>query len=149
QVREGARQTIEDIVVAGNAGIDADVITGALKLATGEPLEPEELVRARTRVYNTGLFRRVDVTTQAMDRKDDLTQPMRIRVTVDAWPAFRLRYGFQAAEQRPENDPTGRELEPGLLADIARRTLFGRAISLDGSVQYQRRQNTQRALVSV
>jgi outer membrane protein assembly factor BamA len=149
QVREGARQTIEDIVVAGNAGIDADVITGALKLTTGEPLEPEELVRARTRIYNTGLFRRVDVTTQAMDRKDEQTQPMRIRVTVDAWPAFRLRYGFQAAEQRPENDPTGRELEPGLIADIARRTLFGRAIGLDGSVQYQRRQNSERALVSV
>ena len=34
-------------------------------------------------------------------------QPMRVRVALEAWPALRLRYGFQASEERPESDPPG------------------------------------------
>ena len=149
-IQEGARQTIGDIVVSGNSGVNADVIARAMRLAVGAPLEPDELLRARTRVFDTGLFRRVDVTTEAMGRTSagDSAQPMRVRVDVDAWPALRLRYGFQATEEHPDTDPTGRRIAPGLSADITRRTLFGRAVSLGGAVQYQRRQSSQRALLN-
>jgi outer membrane protein assembly factor BamA len=37
---------------------------------------------------------------------------------------------------------------PGLLADVTRRTLFGRAVSVSGSVQYQPRDRQTRAFVS-
>ena len=73
---------------------------------------------------------------------------MRIRVAVEAWPALRLRYGFEVAEERPESNPNGRALRPGLTADLTRRTLFGRAVSLTGVLQYERRQNTARALLN-
>jgi outer membrane protein assembly factor BamA len=149
-IQEGAGQTIGDIVVSGNSGVDPDVITRAMRLTVGAPLEPEELLRARTRVFDTGLFRRVDLTTEAMSRTGagDPAQPMRVRVEVDAWPALRLRYGFQATEEHPDADPTGRRVEPGLSADVTRRTLFGRPVSLGGSVQYQRRQSSERALLN-
>jgi outer membrane protein assembly factor BamA len=150
EIAEGLHQTIGDVVVSGNGGVDADVVTRALRLTIGSTLEPTELVRARARVFETGLFRRVDVTTEAMDRvsASDPQQPMRIRVGVEAWPALRLRYGFEIAEERPPSDPTGRALTPGLTADVTRRTLFGRAVSLSGVVQYERRQNTARALLN-
>jgi outer membrane protein assembly factor BamA len=119
-------------------------------LTIGSTLEPAELLRARTRVFDTGLFRRVDVTTEAMPRisATDPVQPMRIRVTLEPWPALRLRYGFQVSEERPESDPTGTTLTPGLSSDITRRTVFGRAVNLSGVLQYERRQNTVRGLVN-
>jgi len=145
---EGAQQTIGEVVVAGNSGVDADVITSALGLVPGTPLEPEALARARTRVYQTGLFRRVDVTTELIEATSrGPQQPMRVRTTVDAWPALRLRYGIQATEKDSE-DSTGTQIEPGLVADLTRRTLLGRPVSLGGTIEYLRHQNSIRALVS-
>ncbi|HEY3091969.1 MAG TPA: translocation/assembly module TamB domain-containing protein, partial [Vicinamibacterales bacterium] len=150
EIAEGLHQTIGDVVVSGGGGVDPDVVTRALRLSIGSTLDPAELLRARTRVFNTGLFRRVDVTTEAMNRisESDPAQPMRVRVALEAWPALRLRYGFEVAEEHPESDPTGRTLRPGLSADVTRRTLFGRAVSLTGVLQYERRQNTARALLN-
>ena len=150
EINEGLRQTIGDVMVSGGGGVDPDVVSRALRLTTGATLDPAELLRARQRVFDTGLFRRVDVTTETMNRvsESDPAQPVRIRVALDAWPALRLRYGIEVAEERPESDPTGRTLAPGLTADVTRRTLFGRAVSLTGVVQYERRQNTARALLN-
>ena len=150
EIAEGLRQTIGDVIVSGSVGVDPDVVTSALRLTVGSTLDPAELIRARQRVFDTGLFRRVDVTTETMARvsESDPAQPMRIRVALEAWPALRLRYGIEIAEERPESNPTGRELRPGLTADVTRRTLFGRAVSLTGVLQYERRQNTARALLN-
>jgi outer membrane protein assembly factor BamA/autotransporter translocation and assembly factor TamB len=150
EITEGSRQTIEDIVVSGSAGVDTDVVTRAMGLTIGGPLEPAELLRARTRLFSTGLFGRVDVSTEPISRGGTAgpEQPVRIRVTLEQWPALRLRYGFQATEEYSSSVPAQRDLVPGLAADVTRRTLFGRAVSLGGSVQYQRRERQARALLS-
>ena len=150
EITEGSRQTVGDIVVSGSAGVDTDVVTRALSLTIGAPLEPAEVLRARTRLFNTGLFRRVDVSTEPISRVSvaDPEQPVRIRVALEPWPALRLRYGFQATEEYSSSVPAERDVVPGLAADITRRTLFGRAVSLGGSVQYQRRERQVRALLS-
>jgi len=151
EITEGSRQTIGDIVISGSAGVDTDVVTRALRLTLGAPLEPAELLRARTRLFNTGLFRRVDVSTEPINRVGaaEPEQPIRIRVALEAWPALRLRYGLQAAEEySSETVPAERDVVPGLVADVTRRTLFGRAVSLSGSVQYQPHDRQARALVS-
>jgi outer membrane protein assembly factor BamA/autotransporter translocation and assembly factor TamB len=152
RIQEGPRQTIGDVVVvSGNSGVDADVITRAMGLTTGGPMYPDDLVRARSRVFDTGLFRRVDVTTEEIERAasaDTSLEPMRVRVAVEAWPALRLRYGFVAAEERSETDAGRRRVAPGLSADLTRRTLFGRAVSLGGAVEYQRRERSARGFLS-
>jgi len=150
EVTEGSRQTIEDIVVSGSAGVDTDVVTRALGLTIGAPLEPAELLRARTRLFNTGLFRRVDVSTEPINRGGPAgaEQPVRIRVALEEWPALRLRYGVQATEEYSSSIPAERDLVPGVAADVTRRTLFGRAVSLGGSFLYQRRERQARALLS-
>jgi outer membrane protein assembly factor BamA len=120
-------------------------------LTIGGPMYPDDLVRARSRVFDTGLFRRVDVTTEEIERApggDISLEPMRVRVAVEAWPALRLRYGFVVTEERSETSLESRQVAPGLSADVTRRTLFGRAVSVGGAVEYQRRERSTRGFLS-
>ena len=94
-----------DAVVTGNRAIDADVIVRTLGLEPGEPVTPEDLLQARTRVLDMGLFRRVDVVSEAAPESAGRARrrrrlPIRLRITVEEWPALRLRYGFQVAEDQ-------------------------------------------------
>jgi len=143
-VTEGPRQTLGEIVVSGNRTIDADVIVRAIRLQRGAPLRADDVLQARTRVFDTGLFRRIDIASEPMEP----TERRRLRVTVEEWPAARLRYGFVVAEERPEDSPEGRDLVPGISADLTRRTLFGRAIATGGAVEWQRRERRGRAFVN-
>jgi outer membrane protein assembly factor BamA/autotransporter translocation and assembly factor TamB len=149
-VMEGQRQTLAEIAVSGNRSIDTDVIERALGLTLNEPLRPEEWLQARTRVFDTGLFRRVDVSSEPITMTDapEGIQPMRMRVVVEEWPILRARYGVQVAQERPEDSVTGRDLVPGLSADITRRTLFGRAITLGAAAGLQRRERLARVFVN-
>ncbi len=149
-VDEGPRQIIAAIDVQGSRAVDADVVTRALQMKVDEPLASDAWLQARRRVFDTGLFRRVDVAADALGAVPDdaETQPMRVRVTVQPWPALRLRYGFQVAESRPEGEVDGRELVPGLSADLTRRTVFGRAVTLGAAVDYERREQAGRAFLS-
>jgi outer membrane protein assembly factor BamA len=92
----------------------------------------------------------VDVSSEpiATAAADDGQLPMRMRVTVEEWPALRARYGLQLAEERPEDNVTGRDLVPGLSADVTRRTLFGRAVTLGGATGLQKRERLGRVFVS-
>jgi outer membrane protein assembly factor BamA/autotransporter translocation and assembly factor TamB len=149
-IDEGPRQVLAEIEIEQSRGVDRDVITRALDLETNQPLASDAWLHARRRVFDTGLFRRVDVTAEPLTEAapDAETQPMRVRVTVQPWPALRLRYGFQVAEERPEGEVEGRELVPGLSADITRRTLFGRAVTVGAAIDYERREQSGRAFVS-
>ena len=67
-IGHGPRQVLSDIVIVGNRAIDSDVILRALDLPVDEPLRAEEVLQARTRVFETGLFRRIDVTSEPGSR---------------------------------------------------------------------------------
>ena len=148
-VAEGARHLLGEVLVVGNRAIDPDVIVRALDLPISAPLRVEDLLRARARIFDTGLFRRVDLESEPEDPSvgDGRVVPVRLRVSVEEWPALRLRYGVQATEQRPETEIERRDLAPGLSADVTRRTLFGRAISIGGAVEWRRRERLGRAFL--
>jgi outer membrane protein assembly factor BamA/autotransporter translocation and assembly factor TamB len=147
EIDEGPRQVVGDVVVEGNRGIDPDVITRTLRLETGQPLRAQDWLDARRRLFDTGLFRRVDVRSEPIDTSDTAAR-VRVRVVVEEWPALRLRYGFQAAEERPEDSLTGRNIVPGVNADVTRRTLFGRAVTTGAAVEWQRRDRSGRGYVT-
>jgi outer membrane protein assembly factor BamA len=148
-IAEGQRQVLRDVAVIGNRGIDTDVITRALDLQVGEPLGGDAWLQARARLFDTGLFRRVDVTAEPLDAAPDADErPTRLRVVVEEWPALRIRYGLQVSEERPEDSIEGRDLSPGLSADLRRRTLFGRAVSVGAAFEYQRRERLGRVFVN-
>ena len=147
---EGPRQVLGEVVVSGNRSIDSDVIVLALGLEVDEPVRAEELLRGRTRVFDTRLFRRVDVSSEEMQTSPSSpsVKPVRLKVTVEEWPALRLRYGVQVAEERPEGKIEGRDLVPGLSADLTRRTLFGRAIGAGAVLDLQRRERRARGFIN-
>jgi outer membrane protein assembly factor BamA len=151
-VNEGPQQVLGDAVVTGNRAVDAGEIVRTLGLDPGEPVTPEDLLQARTRVLDMGLFRRVDVVSETAQQPPgdaaEQTLPIRLRVAVEEWPALRLRYGFQVAETRPEDSVTGRDLTPGLSADVTRRTLFGKAITLGGALDWQQRERVGRVFLN-
>lgn len=144
-VVEGARQTIVDLRVGGNRRTDTDVITRALRLATGQALRSEEIVQGRRRLFDTGLFRRVDVTTEAAEGSG---RPVVVRVVVEEWPALRIRYGLGATEERPDDDLGSRNLVGGVYADATRRTLLGRAIATGVAARYQPRDRMARVFLN-
>jgi outer membrane protein assembly factor BamA len=143
-VDAGPRQVLRDIRVNGNRSIDRDVIVRSMDVETGDSLGADAWLRVRSRLFDTALFRRVDVTAEPIAEASAGQRPMRLVVTVEEWPALRLRYGLQVSEERPAEDPEGRDLTPGLSADVTRRTLFGRAITIGAAVEYQRRERLAR-----
>jgi outer membrane protein assembly factor BamA len=158
-IEAGLRQVLRDVAVVGNRAIDTDVIVAAVGITPNTPLTAAASLRARTRVFDTGLFRRVDVAVQELTqaeleggqgpvgtREDEA--PVRLVVTVEEWPVLRLRYGFQVAEERPEGEVEGRDLVPGVSADVMRRTLFGRAITTGAALQLQRREQLGRIFLN-
>ena len=68
----------------------------------------------------------------------DGVEQVRARVTVQEWPAWRLRYGFQWNDQqagegdqsvRLPGETAGRQQSLGVVADLQSQNLFGHAIS--------------------
>jgi outer membrane protein assembly factor BamA/autotransporter translocation and assembly factor TamB len=148
-IEEGPQQVLREVSVVGNRGIDTDVIMRALDIGVGEPVGADAWLQARARLFDTGLFRRVDVTVEPLDPGADAAQsPARLRVVVEEWPAVRFRYGLQVSEERPEDSLEGRDLTPGLSADVTRRTLFGRAVGVGLAAQYQRRERLARVFLN-
>ena len=141
-VMEGVRDVLAEVVVVGNEAIDTDVVLRALGVSVGEPLRTAELLQGRTRLFNTALFRRIDVASEPVESPsaNDEVAPKRLRVTVEEWPALNLRYGLLVAEEFRADDIERRELVPELTADVSRRTLFGRAITIGVATGWQRRE---------
>jgi outer membrane protein assembly factor BamA/autotransporter translocation and assembly factor TamB len=126
-IDEGPRQVLREIAVTGNRSIDRDVIVRALDVEVGDPLGADAWLRARSRLFDTALFRRVDVTAEPLPAANG-ERPMRLIVTVE--------------------EVEGRDLTPGFSADVTRRTLFGRAITIGGAVEYQRRERLARGFLN-
>jgi outer membrane protein assembly factor BamA/autotransporter translocation and assembly factor TamB len=147
-VTPGPREILLAIEVRGNEEISETAVIEALRLPLGSPLRTEEWLAARIRLFETELFRRVDLTTEVLEAEAGPdVRPVRAVVEVEEWPALRLRYGFEVAEERPIDGVDGRDLVPGVRADLIRRTLLGRAINVGTTLQLQRREQTGRVFL--
>lgn len=139
-VTPGARHVLAGIDTRGTVRTSAGVVQGALQLHEGAPVDLREWARARKRLYDTNVFRQVDLApTPAAPVQADGTQPVTATVTLTEWPAWTLRYGLQVNDDRPSDDPGGgvrvaafslggRSVETALIGDLQNRNLFGRGI---------------------
>jgi outer membrane protein assembly factor BamA len=147
-VQEGPRQVIKEISVSGLRAVDEDIVTRTLRLKVGDALRTADWLEARRRLFESGLFRRVDIDVEPVEGAPAEASPVVLRVAVEEWPALRLRYGFQVAEERPEENVEGRDLVPGVSGDLTRRTLFGRAITVGAAAQYERSERLGRLFMT-
>ena len=132
RVTRGARLTFGTLAIKGAEGPERELIEKIVRFTPGEPISMQALTRARDRLYDTDLFRTVSL--DGVQRRTDETQPplpiMDATVTVELMPKYRLRYGFQLFDPyKPSIAPKWGSVDPGVVADLTRRGLFGRGLT--------------------
>jgi outer membrane protein assembly complex protein YaeT len=123
---EGARQIIADISIEGDQRTEQRFIRQQFAFATGDPVDYEKINETRKKLYDTGLFRSIDIDTEQPGSGDYV-----VHVKVVENSPWRLRYGLVFTEKLAVNR---REL--GLSSDLAYSNLFGRGVTTGVSVRY-------------
>jgi outer membrane protein assembly factor BamA/autotransporter translocation and assembly factor TamB len=140
-VVEGPQQVLEDVVVTGAEITSDKVITQALHFELGKPVDLDEWAVARKRVYDTNVFRQVEIQPANSGEAKDGVQPVKAQVTLDEYPAWALRYGMQIeGERTPDIEEFTSTRNLGVVAEIKNPNLFGRALTLGLFGQYQRQE---------
>jgi outer membrane protein assembly factor BamA/autotransporter translocation and assembly factor TamB len=159
-VDEGPQQRLREIVTEGLARTNPNVVSRALKLDLGAPVDLTAWNEARRRLYETGAFRSVDIQRQVIELSPPpaapvetpaaapAEEPVKALVTLQEWPPLRLLYGLEvidslnaagdaARDNAPESGPPGeRTFGLGLSGTLTARGLFGRGISAGVSGRY-------------
>ena len=148
-VDEGPQQVLSGIEVSGAEVTARTVINRALDLEPGQPANLTETYRAQKRLYDTGVFQTADIELRPVEgAATDPTQPVRALVTLEELPRYRFRYGFRVNDRMAPTE-AGREVRPGLVADLLRRNLFGRVVSTGVAGQLEADRRLARGVVSV
>jgi outer membrane protein assembly complex protein YaeT len=144
-VLEGLQQVLRNVETQGATRTDPDVIRRALRLRVGAPVNLADWSLARKRLYDTNVFRQVDIEPVPMEPTTEESaagiQPVTAMVRVTEYPVWRLRYGGQFTDETaPVSDPDGdtRLQSLGVLADLQNQNLFGRAITAGIAGRYER-----------
>jgi outer membrane protein assembly complex protein YaeT len=144
-VLEGLQQVLRDVTVQGATRTDENIVRRALRLRIGEPVDLADWAQARKRLYDTNVFRQVDIEPvpiePTMAESSAGIQPVRAVVRVVEYPVWRLRYGAQVTDERVEvPDPDGdtRLQSFGILADLQNQNLFGWAVTAGIAGRYER-----------
>lgn len=144
-VTEGPRQVLQDVETTGLEVTRGEVLTDALRFELGKPVDLDDWALARKRLYDTNVFRVVDIQPVPIGDVVDGVQPVKARVTVEEYPQWSFRYGFQMeSERQAELDEFTSTRNAGVVAEIKNPNLFGRALTLGafGMYQYDRRDAT-------
>ena len=150
-VREGQPSVLRDIQVEGRGETSASLVAAALGVTAGGAADPIALDEAQQRLYDTGIFRTVDVDIQPLDEPGApaTDRPVHAIVTVEERPRYRLRYGIQFGPTTIENvSVTSNSAEPGATFDLQRRNLFGKGIVAGGGAIWSADQHRIRGTMS-
>jgi outer membrane protein assembly factor BamA len=154
EVSEGVRQVLKEVAVEGAAGREREKAEELLRLTPGSPVDLDLWADARQRIYETGLYRGVDVEPvvdeAGANGANGTDEKVTAKVHLENWPALRLRYGLQLQTEGSLASEEGRgRVEPGAVAELTRRTLFGHAVSTGLAVQARQDEQQARAFLSV
>ncbi len=139
EVAEGPQQVLRDVEVAGLDVTSGKVTRQALRFELGKPVDLDEWALARKRLYDTNVFRLVDIQPVPLGEAVDGVQPVKAVVTVEEYPAWSVRYGFQLeGERRAELDEFTSTRNAGVVGEVRNPNLFGRALTGGLFGMYQR-----------
>ncbi len=153
QVDEGRQQRLRDVVTMGVEHTKPSLVSRALNLNIGEPVNLAAWNEARRRLYETGAFRSVDIQREVIEEPAVeaaapaplAAEPVRALVNVQEWPRYRFRYGVELNDTAQSGDPSevlptfqegGRTFSLGATTDFAARNLFGRAMTAGIAARY-------------
>ncbi len=149
KVAEGPQQVLRAVELTGNEVTSSKVLTQALRFKIGEPVDLDEMTLARKRLYDTNVFRLVDIQTVPVGETVDGVQPVKAVVKVEEYPAWSFRYGFQLeGERRAELDEFTSSRNAGVVSELRTPNLFGRALTGGVFGMYQRDQQDASVFVA-
>lgn len=138
-VTEGLQQVLQDVQLTGNDTTKTNVLTQALKFEFGKPVDLDEWALARKRLYDTNVFRLVDIQPVPVGDAVNGVQPVKAIVTVEEYPQWSFRYGFQLEGERQANiDEFTSTGNLGVVSELRNPNLFGRALTGGVFGMYQR-----------
>ncbi len=137
-IAEGPQQVLRDVATSGLDVTRGSVLTEALRFELGKPVDLDEWARARKRLYDTNVFRLVDIQPVPVGEVVDGVQPVKANVVVEEFPAWAFRYGVQLEGAREAQiDEFTSTRNAGVVAEIKNPNLFGRALTMGGFGMYQ------------
>lgn len=138
-IAEGPQQVLKDIQITGNDVTRGHVFTEALEFDLGTPVNLDAWTLARKRLYDTNVFRIVDIQPVPMGEAVDGVQPVKAVVTVEEAPQWAVRYGVQLeGERQARLDEFTSTRNAGVVGELRNPNLFGRALSGGLFGMYQR-----------
>lgn len=138
-VTEGTQQLLQDVEITGNEVTRGKVLTEALRFEVGKPVDLDEFTLARKRLYDTNVFRLVEIQPVPIGDPANGVQQVKAVVKVEEFPQWSVRYGFQLeGERRAEIDEFTSTRNAGVVGEIRNPNLFGRALTGGVFGMYQR-----------
>ncbi|MFM8533255.1 MAG: outer membrane protein assembly factor [Acidimicrobiia bacterium] len=129
-VTEGPQQVLAGVQLSGNEVTKSEVLTEALKFELGKPVNLDEWALARKRLYDTNVFRAVDIQPTPQGDVVDGVQQVKAVITVEEYPSWSLRYGFQfEGDRREELGDFTSTRNAGVVSEIRNPNLLGRALT--------------------
>jgi outer membrane protein assembly factor BamA len=152
-VAPGPRTVLASVVVDGGDGDDAK-IAQALSVGAGMPVGASALGAARRRLYETGIYRSVEIELEPVPDTSSVrlqpdpsnARPVVARIRVEERPRYSLRYGL--AVNSEVNAAEERDTRVGFAADFENRNLLGRGLTAGLSARLRRDQEVARAFLS-
>jgi outer membrane protein assembly complex protein YaeT len=149
-IAEGPQQILQDVAVTGSRVTSGGTITRALDLDQGEPLDMSDVYAAQKRLYDTSVFRTVNIEVEPIEGAVSApgTQAVRALVNLQELPRYRFRYGFRVSDSPGPAEET-HQVRPALVADLLDRNVFGRAITTGVAGQVESHRRLVRGIVSL
>jgi len=133
-IQEGRQQSVRQVLVSGNKVTRDSVIERNLKLSAGDPLSPTAITETQRRLYDLGVFARVDAAIQDPDGQTDekyvlynLEEASRYSLATGLGAELGRIGGCQTCLDAPAG-ATG--FSPRVSIDITRNNLWGVTHSL-------------------
>jgi outer membrane protein insertion porin family len=146
-VAPGARSVLASIVVDG-ARPDNPMIARSLDFSVGGPVSASALGVARRRLYETGVYRSVEIAVDPAAGAEPPgpagtgDRPVVVRVRIEERPRYTFRYGLAVNSESIGADE--RDTRLGFAADLENRNLFGRGLTVGLSARLRRDQEVGR-----
>jgi len=130
QVREGRRNFVRDVLVRGLESTRPDLVRNRILVRPGDPLSQSDMVETQRRLYDLGIFAKVDVAVQNPDGRE---RNKYVLLQLEEARKYSVTFGFGAEMGRIGtgnnfDSPAGAAgFAPRGLLGITRSNIFGLA----------------------
>jgi outer membrane protein assembly factor BamA/autotransporter translocation and assembly factor TamB len=118
-IREGEREKIASVRIMGDEKTLRSHVQRYLRISEGDPVDFSRISLTRKRLYDTGLFKRVDIQVVKEERGNVA------EINLNERAPWSVKYGFTVTDHR-ENQVRDRDF--GVSTELTYRNLFGKGV---------------------